>query len=217
MVQFNLLPDIKVQYLRANRQKHIVLLVSALVVAASLAALTILLIVVYGLQKKNISDLSTDIKTASSELQSTPELTKILTVQNQLKVLPELHESKPVATRLFGYLGQATPDNATNSRTMTDFTANTMTISGTADSLNTVNQFIARLKATQFRIDGDTNSEKKAFSEVTLASFGRDAKSANYTVTLKFDPVIFSETNRVSLVIAPETKPADQPAEGAEQ
>lgn len=215
MVQFNLLPDIKVQYLRANRQKHVVLLASALVIATSLAAMIILLFLVYGLQKKNISDLNEDIKTSSSELKSTPELTKLLTVQNQLKVLPELHETKPVATRLFGYLNQATPSNASNSRVMTDFTTSTMSISGTADSLNTVNQYIARLKATKHTLNGDSATQLKSFSEVTLASFGRDAKSASYTITLKFDPVIFTEANDVALVIAPDT--ATPAGEGAQQ
>lgn len=206
MVQFNLLPDIKIQYLRANRQKHTVLLVSALVAAASLATLIVLLVVVYGIQKKNMSDLNSDIKTSSAELRSTKDLTKILTVQNQLKALPGLHESKPVATRLYGYLDQATPEKAVNSRVMADFTANTLSLSGTADALSTVNVYIARLKATQFQTDGNVSTEKKAFTDVTLANFGRDAQSASYTITLNFDPAIFSEANDVSLVIAPEAK-----------
>jgi hypothetical protein len=209
MIQFNLLPDIKIQYLRANRQKHTVLLISALVIAASLATLVVLLVVVYGLQKKNTSDLNSDIKTSSSELRSTPDLTKILTVQNQLKALPGLHESKPVASRLYSYLDQATPANAVNSRTLADFAANSMSISGTADSLSTVNVYIARLKATDYHLDGDSGGDKQAFTDVTLASFGRDAKTASYTITLNFDPAIFSEANDVSLVIAPEAKTSE--------
>lgn len=206
MIQFNLLPDIKIQYLRANRQKHTVLLVSALAIAASIATIVVLLIVVYGLQKKNMGDLNSDIKTSSAELRSTKDLTKILTVQNQLKALPGLHESKPVATRLYGYLEQATPANSVNSRVMADFTANTLSISGTADALSTVNVYIARLKATQFRVDGNATTDKKAFTDVTLASFGRDAKSASYTITMNFDAQIFSEANDVQLVITSDGK-----------
>jgi len=205
MVQFNLLPDIKIQYLKANRQKHTVVLISIIVIGAALAALILLLVVVYGLQKKTIADLNSDIKTSSAELQNTPDLTKILTVQNQLKALPLLHDSKPVATRLFGYLGQATPPNVNNSRTLTDFAQRTMNISGTADSLNTINLFIDRLKATTYHTASADKIEKKAFSEVTLSSFGRDSKSANYTITFKFDPDIFSETDEVVFTISPTT------------
>ena len=202
MIQFNLLPDIKIQYLRANRQKHIIMLVSVIVIAVSLAALAVLLGVVYGVQKKTIADLNSDIKKSSSELQSTPDLTKILTVQNQLKALPALHDEKPVSTRLFGYLNQATPTNVVNSRTLTDFVGHTMNLSGTADSLNAVNLYIDRLKATTYHVDSNNKTEKKAFSEVTLASFGRDSKSATYTITLNFDPTIFSEADGVTFTIA---------------
>ena len=198
MIQFNLLPDIKIQYLRANRQKHLVVLVSFIVIIASLVALGILLSVVYGLQKKNISDLSSDIEKASTELKNTPNLTKILTVQNQLKALPALHDAKPVVTRLFSYLATSTPKTATNSRILTDFVQNTLSLSGTADSLGTVNTYIDALKGTTFRTTEDASVvDKPAFSNVVLSSFGRDSKTASYTITLSFDPLVFSEASDV--------------------
>jgi Tfp pilus assembly protein PilN len=207
MVQFNLLPDIKIQYLRANRQKHTVVLVSTLVTVAAVAILAILLVIVFGLQKKNIADLNKDIKTTSSELQNTKDLNKILTVQNQLKALPKLHDDKPVATRLFAYLGQATPPNANNNRVLTDFTQHTISISGTSDTLSTVNVYIDRLKATTYRTTDTANnspsdsSDTQAFSDVTLSAFGRDNTSTTYTITMNFDPVIFSEASDVTFTI----------------
>ena len=207
MIQFNLLPDIKIQYLRANRQKHTVVLVSTLVTVLSVALLAVLLVIVYGLQKKNIVDLNSDIKTSSSELQSTKDLNKILTVQNQLKALPQLHNDKAVASRLFAYLGQATPPNASNNRTIADFTQHTISISGTSDTLNTINLYIDRLKATTYRTtdasNGGTsdNADVPAFSQVTLSSFGRDNTTATYTVTMNFDPIIFSEASDVTFSI----------------
>jgi Tfp pilus assembly protein PilN len=209
MIQFNLLPDIKIQYLRANRQKHTVVLISALATIASIAVMSVLLVVVFGLQKKNIADLNHDIKASSSELQSTRDLNKILTVQNQLKALPKLHDDKPVANRFFGYLGQATPPNSNNVRTITDFVQHTVSLSGTADSLNTVNIYIDRLKATTYHTADASNStstanvEKPAFSSVTLSSFGRDSKNATYTITFGFDPIIFNETSDVTFSIGP--------------
>jgi len=211
MIQFNLLPDIKIQYLRANRQKHTVVLVSTLATIVSVAVLAILIIVVYGLQKKNIADLDKDIKTSSSQLQSTKDLNKILTVQNQLKALPKLHDDKPVASRLFAYLGQATPPNANNVHTITDFTLHTINISGTSDSLSTVNLFIDRLKATTYHTSGGSTGstdETPAFTQVTLSSFGRDDKNATYTITFNFDPIIFSEANDVVFTIGKTATPA---------
>lgn len=207
MIQFNLLPDIKIQYLRANRQKHTVVLVSTLVTIASIALLAILSVIVFGLQKKNVADLNKDIKTVSAELQSTKDLNKILTVQNQLKALPQLHDDKPVATRLFAYLDQATPANANNNHTVTDFAQHTISISGTSNTLNTVNVYIDRLKATTYRTteknNGSTSdvSDVPAFSNVTLSAFGRDSTTTTYTITMSFDPAIFSEASDVTFTI----------------
>ncbi len=201
MIQFNLLPDIKIQYLRANRQKHTVVLASTLVIIASVVAMAILISIVFILQKKNIRDLSADITTKSSELKSTKDLSKILTVQNQLQELGTLHAAKPVVSRLFSYIDKATPSKATNTRTLADFQLHTLSLSGTADSLDTVQTYVDRLKATTYHTDTVPGSEVPAFSAVTLASFGRDDKSASYTITMNFDPVIFAEASNVTFTI----------------
>jgi hypothetical protein len=201
MIQFNLLPDIKIRYLRANRQKHTIVLASALVIVAALVTMGTLVTIVFVLQKKNIHDLSSDITTKSSELKSTKDLSKILTVQNQLQELQTLHDGKPVVTRLFSYLDTAKPAAATNTRTFADYTQHTISLSGTTDTLDTVQLYIDRLKQTTYHTDAAPNTEVPAFSAVTLASFGRDAKSASYTITLNFDPIIFSESSNVTFTI----------------
>ena len=197
MIQFNLLPDIKIEYLKANRQKHFVVLGAISVSIVAVTLLAILLGYVYVVQKKSIKDLSSDIKVASNELQSTPDLTKILTVQNQIKALPPLHDAKPVVSRLFSYLQQSTPVKAVNSRILSDFAQNTLLLSGSADSLATVNTYIDSLKGTTYHTRDNDKNETSAFSEVVLASFGRDSSSATYTITLKFDPAIFNQNNDV--------------------
>lgn len=201
MIQFNLLPDIKIEYLRARRQKHLVLLISVITIIASLAVLIMLISITFVLQKKNISDLSKDIKVASDELESTPDLTKMLTVQNQLKALTGQHDAKPVVPRIFGYITQSTPTAASISRLQADFALQTVTMSGSADSLITVNTFVDTLKFTTYHTAGQPDNEKPAFSNVVLSSFGRDSKGATYTITFKFDPPIFSELEDVTLTV----------------
>ncbi len=201
MIQFNLLPDIKVQYLKANRQKHLVMLISTVAIIASVGIMTVLLTVVFGLQKKNISDLSKDITTSSSQLKATPNLNRMLTVQNQLTSLPALHDSKPVVTRLYGFLQQVTPTTASISRLDADFAAHTVQISGTANTLSTVNSFTDALKFATYHTATDSKTEKKAFSNVVLSVFGRDDKSASYTINASFEPTLFSETSDVTLIV----------------
>lgn len=201
MIQFNLLPDIKIQYLRARRQKHLVLLASFITITVSVVVVAGLVSVVFVLQKKNLSDLGRDITKASDQLKGTPNLTKMLTVQNQLKALPGLHADKAIASRIFAYITQSTPATASISRLNVDFAQQTMTVSGSADSLGTVNVFADTLKFTTFHTKNAPSDEKMAFSSVVLSSFGRDAKGASYVVTLKFDPTIFSEAEDVTLTV----------------
>lgn len=201
MIQFNLLPDIKIQYLRARRQKHLVLLSSIVVIIVSIAFIVLLISIVFVLQKKNLSDLNGDIKSASAELESTPDLNKMLTVQNQLRSLENLHNSKPVATRLFGYVNQATPAAASISRLIIDYEKLTLSMSGSADSLITVNTFVDTLKFTTYHTATNDEDEKDAFNAVVLSSFGRDSRGATYTITLNFDTTIFSEREDITLTV----------------
>ncbi len=200
-VQFNLLPDVKIQYIKAHRQKQLVLFISTISVIASVVILILLVSIVFVVQKKSISDLSRDISASSDELQSTPDLTKMLTVQNQLRSLPSLHASKPVASRIFGYMNQSTPSDVSISRLNVDFAQNTMTISGSAASLETVNKFVDTLKFTTFHTESASKDERPSFKDVVLAAFGRDSKGASYSITLAFDPVIFSEAEQVTLTV----------------
>lgn len=201
MIQFNLLPDIKIQYLRARRQKHLVVLSSTITIIASVAVMVALISIVFVVQKKSISDLSKDITVASKELQDTKDLTKMLTVQNQLKALPSLHEAKPVASRIFSYLNQSTPTSASISRLQVDYALQTVTISGSAATLVDVNTYADTLKFTTYHTESAPKEEKPAFSSVVLSSFGRDTKGATYTITFTFDPLIFSQTEEVELTV----------------
>ncbi|HSW65915.1 MAG TPA: hypothetical protein VLI54_02150 [Bacillota bacterium] len=200
MIQFNLLPDIKIQYLKARRQKHLVMLASTIVTVVSVAVLVFLISIVFGLQKKNISDLSSDIKTDSAELKSTANLNRMLTVQNQLTSLAALHDAKPVTSRVYSFMTQVTPTNASISRMSADFSLHTMQISGVADTLSTVNSFVDALKYAKYHTAAAPSTEAPAFTSVVLSSFARD-KTATFTITLNFDPTLFSESSDVTLSV----------------
>jgi Tfp pilus assembly protein PilN len=200
MVQFNLLPDVKIQFLKARRQKRIVVSVASLVVVASIVVFVIMLMTVQIFQKKHITDLSKDIQTASKQLEGTQDLNKILTVQNQLAALPGLHDKKPVASRVFGYLSQLTPSAASISKVSIDFSKSTITITGSADKISTINTFVDTLKFTKYKTTEST-AQKSAFSDVVMTSFTRGAKEAAYTIDVKFDNTLFNVTKEVTMVV----------------
>ncbi len=207
MVQFNLLPNVKLEYVRTRRTKYLLTLISIVVSVAAIVVLLFSLFMVNVIQKKSLNDLNKDISTYSQQLQEVPDLSKILTVQNQLSTLTQLHDSKPVTSRLFDYISKVTPAQASLNKITIDFSDNSMNIGGSAPTLDTVSLFTDTLKVTEYTIEGDTNPAK-AFSSVVLSNFGRDDKGATFTITMNFDLQIFNAANKINLVV-PSTAAAD--------
>ncbi|HSX06142.1 MAG TPA: hypothetical protein VLG92_00290 [Candidatus Saccharimonadia bacterium] len=208
MVQFNLLPNVKLEYVKTQRTKRMLTLVSVVVSAAGLALLVLSLMTVDVVQKKSLHDLNKDITRYSIQLKSVKDLDKILTVQNQLSTLTGLHDQKPVTSRLFSYISQLTPANAGLSQLSIDFSANTLTIGGTAPTLDVVSTYTDTLKATTYKTSSSTPSTH-AFSNVVLSAFGRTDSGATFTVTTSFDPLIFNTANNVTLTV-PQSAGASQ-------
>jgi Tfp pilus assembly protein PilN len=200
-IQFNLLPDVKLEYIKTRRTKQMVVSVS---IVASIIAFVIFLFLIFTVdvfQKKNTSDLSKDIKKYSSQLQAIPDLNKILTIQGQLATLPSLHDQKLVSSRTFAYLQQITPSTATISDVKIDYTADTINITGAAPSLDIVNTYTDTMKFTTYSTKDKSVVKQPAFKNVVLSSFARNSDAATFTVTASFDPIIFSNTEEPALTV----------------
>lgn len=202
MTQLNLLPDVKLEYLRTTRTKRLVIGISIVVAAASVITLLLLVSIVFVFQKTNLNDLNKDIKESNQKLSSIQDLDKVLTVQTQLGALPGLHSSKPVAGRLFGYLTQITPTKASITQLNVDYDQHTMIITGSADSLDTVNTFVDTLKFTTYQKVGSADtSTPKAFSDVVLGQFARNNGGATFTINLNYDETIYNSANQITLSV----------------
>lgn len=216
MIQFNLLPDIKLEFIRAKKAKRLVVIIAGVLAVASLAVFLVLFIAVNVVQRNRMNDLSRQIEDDSRKLQAVENLDKVLTVQNQLGHLSELHSSKPATTRVKQFVGQVTPANASFSKIEVNFVDNKIIFTGSADSLKTVNQFADTLKFTKFMAETTEEAEgspepqggseeeskpemKHAFSQVVVTEFGRDEKGASYQIELAFDPQIFDNKLKVTL------------------
>jgi len=200
MIQFNLLPDVKVAFITARRTKRLVSLLATVVIGTSLGIVAILSVVVFVWQKTSLQDLDRNIKASASDLRSQTDIDKVLTVQNQLSSIDALHASKPEVARVFVYFTQVTPSKITVSSLTVDFVTPTILITGQAPSLEEVNKYIDTLKFTTVGNDDEGTAVAqgaKAFSQVVLSSYALDSSGAGFTITLAYDPMIFSssETN----------------------
>jgi Tfp pilus assembly protein PilN len=200
-VQFNLLPDVKLEFNRAQHTKRVVYAVSALVTGIALVIFVFSFLTVDVLQKKLLSDAQGDIDNYSHQLKSIDDLDKILTIQNQLNSLPALHGQKYYASRLFTYLPQLTPTNLNIGKLSIDTSAGTISITGTADTVETINKFVDTLKFTDFTTAGDQKTKKAAFSNVLLSKVDRNDKVSSYTVDASFDPTLFTDHVGAQLIV----------------
>lgn len=203
-VQFNLLPDIKLEYNRQQRTKRLVYSMSSLAVIVALALALISFVTVDVLQKKLLNDANKDITTYTNKPKSIPDLDKVLTIQNQLNALPGLHQQKHVSSRLFDYLRQVTPTKVNIGKITMDTSANTLSVTGTADTVESVNKFVDTLKFTSYTTAKDS-TKNPAFSNVVLSKIDRDDKEAVYTIDTEFDPALFDSAKSVALVVPQET------------
>lgn len=197
-IQFNLLPDVKLQYIKTQSTKRTVMLISLLAAGVSLAALLVMVLTVQVAQKKHLKDLTKDIASQTKSLNETKDLNKILTIQNQLNALPDINASKPVMSRIFAYISQLTPVETTISKLDLDVPTKTIVITGSTDSVIGVNKFADTLKFATYKTDKVTDG--KPFSDV-VTSISRDDKKSSYVITLKYDDVLFSNNVSPELII----------------
>ena len=200
MIQFNLLPNVKVEYIKVRRMKRLVLLTATGVIGLSLGVVAVLAVVALVWQSQSLKNLDKNIKTYASDLSSQKDINKVLTVQNQLSSIDELHNQKPEVARVFGYLTQVTPSKITVATLSVDFISPAVSITGQATSLEEVNKYVDTLKFTTVGNEDEgsaVQSGAKAFSKVVLSAYSLDSRGASFSITLVYDPMIFdsSETN----------------------
>jgi hypothetical protein len=190
-IQFNLLPDVKLHYVKTQRSRNVVISVALLIASLSLILFLLLLFTADIIQKKQLRDASGQVTSTANKIKAIPDINKVLTIQNQLGTLSDLHKNKHVSSRLFIYLPQVTPTDIKISSILLDFTTNTATISGTATSQHAVNTFIDTLKFTTYKVSSQ-DSDHPAFPSVIESSFSISPGTASFALSATFDPTLFT-------------------------
>jgi len=204
MIQFNLLPEVKLEYIKARRSKRLVLLGSIIATAVSIGILVLAFFFVNILQRQHLNAVQKDVEKYSKELEDEPDLDKILTIQGQLNNLNTYHEQKAASERIGTYLAQVTPVAVSLSKLDVDFSAQTMRFEGKALTLKDVNEYVDTLKFSTYTVDG-AQQEDKPFSDVVLAEFSRNKTEASYAITVSFQPALFDNTKTVGINLPGQT------------
>ncbi len=198
MIQFNLLPDIKKEYIKVKRQKRVIMTVAIGLIAGSFIITGMMYSYVQVAQQSHIDNLTDDINSEIASINAIQDFNQILTIQNQLNALPILHEEKPEASRIFTYLNQLTPTTVRISSVEINYESETLTIGGTADSLAAINQYVDTIKFATYTTSDISGGVP--FTDV-LSRLNRSEDSASYEIQMTFDPFIFQNTVEVTLVV----------------
>lgn len=205
MIQINLLPSIKAEYVKAQRTKRTVISVSIIAIAASLGIVGILASIAFGAQQIQLSSLQDKTTENEAKLKEVNDLDKILTIQNQLVALTPLHDAKPVMSRLFTYMQQTTPDSVTLEKYAVNNDDFTWTVEGEAPSIELINKYVDTLKFTEIATTQEGQEPAKAFNEVVLSSFAKSQEGYTYNIAFKFNDQLFSSANSDIKLTVPST------------
>ena len=204
MLEFNLLPDIKIKYVRAERIKILVVTISLFVSIVCIAILALMIGYVNFVQKNAINSLNKKITTNISSINKNTELDKILIIQKQARTIPLIQDKLYQTTRLFNYMSELTPSLIKISNLNLDLTKYQISVTGSADSLATVNKFVDTLKFTTYNFtdNGKTINKGLSFSQVVLNSFSYSSNNVpTYSITFVFTPDIFIQKNNINLIV----------------
>lgn len=201
MIQVNLLPDIKQDYLRAKRQRNTVISI-AIIVGAVAIGLVVLLGLLIGAQAIRNKLADDAIVSENKQLQSVGDLSDIYTIQNQLKVLSGQNTSRTINSRLFDILSAVNPKQPNDvkfSGVTLDPESTTITLSGTAvggyEAVDTMKKTILNSKLDYTKDDQKTSvalTDAVSIGETSYGESSDGGRVLQFTLSFVYAEDLFS-------------------------
>lgn len=218
MIEVNLVPDVKRELLKAKVMRNTVM-ASAVTAGAFAAGAVVVLGLILGGQLALEAINDGTIKSKTEELRAVEDIDKLVTIQQQLKMINQLSSERQVNSRLFDAIAAVNP-TAPNSIKLTSLKLNPeeriITIEGSAENgytaLETFKKMIAN---TQVKVTAKDQAEvKRPLAENVKAgeaNFGEDAdgkKVLRFSFTFTYPEELLARTNG-SVVIETPTSQTD--------
>lgn len=136
MFEINLVPDVKLEMIKAQKVRNLVLFI-CIVVSAVAVGVVMLLLTVIGGQNVIMGVQDGHIKKMSEKINGYDGLSEFLTIQDQLGKLSKIDENRKVLSRVFNLLDVTLPKNGDTvsiSELNVDLTNDTLKFEGQADA-----------------------------------------------------------------------------------
>lgn len=109
MIQVDLIPDVKQELIKAQRIRSIVITSSILIGSIAIVSVVVLALYVFTIQVVRDNIANEEIKKQAAKMESFEDLTKSLTIQNQLTKISSYNTNKKIYSRAFGMIDSIVP------------------------------------------------------------------------------------------------------------
>jgi len=202
MIQVNLIPDIKIQMIKARMERVRVISISIAASVISISVVVLLAIYTYGAQALADNNLNTKIDEETAKLNSVQDISKILTIQNQLSKIPEINNQKNINSRIFDTIAsikKSSGDVLSYSSIGFDTTTHLFTLSGQVPDYASYEVLIKTLQNSfvQFKNSKDGEVKKVQFAQslnIGQAGFTQNAlgnTTLNFSMSFTYPKEIF--------------------------
>ena len=214
MIEINLVPDIKLALMRAQKARSFVIMICSIVSIAAFSIVGLLVLYIFSAQliRSGIADKT--ITTENDTLTKVQDLSKILTLQNQLTKVSQLNNDKKIDSRIFNLLDNIippSPNSVSVSNVSVDADTNTISIDGQAingyPALEIFKKTIIGAKVKYLDSDKKEQSVDLASNVMTKdVSYGEDSsgkKVLRFTAIFNYAKETFAVNSKnASVVIA---------------
>jgi Tfp pilus assembly protein PilN len=201
MIEINLIPDVKQELLKAQSQRARVITISLYAGLTALGLVILLAVYVFAVQGVRSAIADDIIKRGNEELSQVEDLSKILTIQNQLAQIDVLNQDKKRDSRIFDVLEAVlppAPNQVLVSSLALDVEQTSLVIEGQTSSFDTLEVFKKTISGAVV-----TYTEEGEEQSITLAqdisisnvSYGEDATGARvlrFTLSFSYPVELFS-------------------------
>lgn len=215
MIQINLLPDVKQEYLRARRTRNLAISISIFVGLAAVGVVVLLALMLGGqIARELLSDNKIDSE--YEKMSQVENLSELVTLQNQLNLISSQHDKKSVDSRLFSFLqviNPKAPNDVQFSTVSLDPENLQLKLEGvTAGGYPAVEA----LKKTILNTDMEYVSNQERYSEpvsdrvsIESTSFGEDSSGRRvlrYEVVVDYHDMLFVNSAKNVKIVGPDRR-----------
>ena len=207
MIEINLIPDVKQELIKAQRTRTAVISGSILASIIAAGLVVVIALYVYGVQTFRSSILDGQIKDGAAKLTEVEDLSKILTIQNQLSKITALNNDKNINSRVFDMLSAVTPsgDNSVRfSQISIDSEETMIRLEGQTRAYDSMEVFKKTLRSAVIEYTTADSEEKEITplaSDISTGevSYGEDSsgqKVLRFIISFTYAPELFSPATK---------------------